>query len=167
VYSFELNVFNYNNLLRLSSDNCICENLAISDKKEIIDVYSDNEKSGNHISNIVGHDTSFRKMESIGKVKSISLDEYFKNKNVDYMKIDVEGAEFRVIKGGIETFRKCKLVIIECHYDEDWMEMSQFLIDNNLEFRNIVNDEIVKYGECLPIPGRSSIGRPYQMYLIK
>ena len=54
VYSFELNVFNYKNLLRLNSDNCICENLAISDKEEMIDVYSDNEQSGNHISNIVG-----------------------------------------------------------------------------------------------------------------
>jgi len=167
VYSFELNIFNYNNLLRLKSDNCICENLAISDKNEMIDVYSDNEQSGNHISNIVGHDTSFRKMKSIGKVKSISLDEYFKNKNVDYMKIDVEGAELKVIKGGIETLKKCKLVIIECHYDEDWMDISQFLIDNNLQFKNLVNDEVVTYGEYIPIPGRSSIGRPYQMYLIQ
>jgi len=167
IYSFELNIFNYKNLLRLSSDNCICENLAISDKEEMLDVYSDNELPGNHISNIVGHDTSFRKMGSIGKVKSTSLDEYFKNINLDYIKIDVEGAELRVIKGGIETLKKCKLCVIECHYDEDWKEIYQVLKDNNLKFKNLVNDEFVTYGECLQIPGRSSIGRPYQMYLLQ
>lgn len=166
VYSFELNIFNYRNLLRLASDNCICENLAVSDKEEILDVYADNEVSGNHISNIIGHDTAFRKMNSIGKVKSISLDDYFKNKIVDYIKIDVEGAELRVIKGGLETLKKCKMVVIECHYDEDWKEICQLLNENKLEFKNLVNDEIVDYGDYQQIPGRSSIGRPYQMYLI-
>ena len=165
VYSFELNIFNYENLLRLSSYNCICENLAISDKEEILDVYSDNELSGNHISNIIGHDTSFRKMESVGKVKSTSLDIYFKNKNVDYIKIDGEGAELKVIKGGVETLKKCKLAIIECHFDEDWKEICQVINDNNLKFKNLVNDEFVDYGSYQQIPGRSSIGRPYQMYL--
>lgn len=31
---------------------------------------------------------------------------------IDLMKIDVEGAEFRVMKGGIETLRRCKPIII-------------------------------------------------------
>ena len=167
VYSFELNPFNYNNLSSMySNSNCICENLAVSDKEDILDVYSDNNQSGNHISNIIGHDTSFRQMKSIGKVKSTSLDIYFKNKKVDYIKIDVEGAELKVIKGAIETLKKCRLVIIECHYDEHWEDIYQILSDNNLEFKNLINDEIVTYGEYEQIPGRTSIGRPYQMYLM-
>jgi hypothetical protein len=104
-------------------------------------------------------------MESVGKVKSTSLDIYFKNKNVDYIKIDVEGAELKVIKGGVETLKKCKLAIIECHFDEDWKEICQVINDNNLKFKNLVNDEFVDYGSYQQIPGRSSIGRPYQMYL--
>jgi FkbM family methyltransferase len=32
--------------------------------------------------------------------------------HVDLMKIDVEGAEFRVMKGGVNTLRRCKPVII-------------------------------------------------------
>ncbi len=32
--------------------------------------------------------------------------------HVDFMKIDVEGAEFRVLKGGVATLRRCKPVII-------------------------------------------------------
>jgi hypothetical protein len=111
------------------------------------------------------------------KIKVISLEEINNDIPNNPIKIEnlkeyleggsVEGAELKVIKGGIETLKKCKLVIIECHYDEDWMDISQFLIDNNLQFRNLLNDEVVTYGEYRPIPGRSSIGRPYQMYLIQ
>lgn len=39
-------------------------------------------------------------------------DRYPVNLDVDLVKIDVEGAEFRVMKGGMETIRRCKPVII-------------------------------------------------------
>jgi len=37
------------------------------------------------------------------------------NLNIDFIKIDVEGAEFQVMQGGLETLKRCKPVIIfEC-----------------------------------------------------
>jgi FkbM family methyltransferase len=165
VYAFELNKYNYDSIKHLSSSNCIIENIAISDKSEIVNIYGDNYNSENHVSNIIGHDTSFRKMNVIGNINSIALDEYFKDKPLDYLKIDVEGAEFKVIKGGIETIRKCKYVIIECHFQTDWKDIYELLSSNNLEFKNLVDDVPVYYGDTVVVPGIGANGMPYQIYL--
>lgn len=165
VYAFELNKYNYDSIKYLSSYNCIIENLAISDKSEIVTIYGDNYNAGNHISNIIGHDTAFRKMNVIGNINSITLDDYFKDKPLDYLKIDVEGAELKVIKGGIETIRKCKYVIIECHFQTDWKDIYELLSSNNLEFKNLVDDVLIYYGDTVVVPGIASNGMPYQIYL--
>jgi FkbM family methyltransferase len=165
VYAFELNKYNYDSIKHLESFNCIIKNIAVSDKSEIVDIYADNYNSGNHVSNIVGHDTSFRKMNVIGSINSISLDEYFKEKPLDYLKIDVEGAELKVVKGGIETIKKCKYVIIECHFESDWKDMCELLLSNNLEFKNLVDDLPIYYGDTVPVPGIGRNGMPYQIYL--
>lgn len=165
VYSFELNPYNYESIKFLKSDNCIIENLAVSDINGILEIYSDNTNSGNHTSNIIGYDTSYRKMNKIGTVKSIQLDEYFAGKKVDYLKVDVEGAELKVLKGAIETIKNCKYAIIECHFENQWQEINNFLKSNNLIFRNLVDDEEVFFGETQPVPGRGRNGNPYQMYI--
>lgn len=165
VYSFEMNKNNYNSITHLCSDNCIIENLAVSDKSEVVNVYADSNSSHNYISNILGYDSSYRNMDVIGNVNSISLDEYFLNKNLDYLKIDVEGAELKVIKGGIETIKKCKYVVIECHFSKDWEEIFNLLKLNNLDFKNIVDDVPIYLGDTIEIPGINSNGMPYQIYL--
>lgn len=166
VYSFELNSYNYESIKFLESKNCIVENIAISDSKGQVDIYSDGFHNGNHISNIIGHDTSYRKMDSIGTIESISLDEYFKDRSLDYLKIDVEGAELKVIKGALETFRKSKYVIIECHLKKDWEEIYNLLKSNNLDFKNLVDDVPIFYGETVQKSGISDNGMPYQIYKI-
>lgn len=166
VYSFEMNPNNYNNLTYLNSVNCIVENLAVSDKDGDVDIFSDSNNPGNHVSNIIGYNTAFEKMPSIGKIKSVNLDTYFKDKVVDFIKIDVEGAELQVIQGGINTLKKCKMAIIECHFDEDWKQIVDLLNENGLNFKYIVNDEDIFYGSTTKIPGRSEIGRGYQIYMV-
>lgn len=163
VFAFEINPKNLSVLKFLEAENCHIENLAISDKVETLQVYSD---GSSHLSNIIGHDVGYNQMSSIGQIQSTSLDEYFKNIKVDFLKIDIEGAELKAIKGGINTIKNCKLVVIECHLDEDWKEIYNLLLTHNLKFKNIVNNEDVFYGQTTAIPGRSSIGRPYQMYLL-
>lgn len=165
IYSFELNPFNYEAIKYLQSDNCIIENLGISDSSGFVDIYGDSTSSGNHVSNILGHDTAYRKMNVIGNVKSVTLDEYFKDKVVDYIKIDVEGAELRVIKGGINTLKKCKFAVIECHFGSDWLDILNLLKNNGLDFRNIVDDLPIYYGETTPRPGIGENGMPYQIYV--
>jgi FkbM family methyltransferase len=165
VYSFEPNPYNYNNIQHLSDSTCIVENLAVSSSSKIVEIYGNSTRPSNFTSNILGHDTSFNKMDVIGQVKSTSLDEYFKDKRVDYIKIDVEGAEIDVIRGGIETLKKSTYVIIECHIQEHWSEIYDLLKSNNLDFKNLTNDEPIFMRECKEEPGLMSNGMPYQIYL--
>ena len=166
VYSFELNPYNYQVVKAFESENCTVENLAVSDKSDMmLDIFGDNLNPGNHVSNIVGHDTAFRNMGIIGSIKSITLDDYFRDKDLDYLKIDVEGAELKVINGGINTIRKCKYVIIECHFQDDWLVIYETLKSNNLDFKNIVDDKPIYYGETTTVPGIGANGMPYQIYL--
>lgn len=39
---------------------------------------------------------------------STTLDEFFRDKQVDYIKADIEGAEYSMLVGGVETFKKLK-----------------------------------------------------------
>lgn len=163
VFAFEINQKNLLDIEHLSSDKCIIENLAVSDKDGCkIDVYGQEYQS-----NILGYDVGFNKCDIVGSVESVTLDNYFKNIKVDFLKIDVEGSELKVILGGINTIKNSKLTIIECHFDEDWEEIYSVLKKNNLNFRNIIDDEFVFYGNTKQIPGRSFNGRPYQMYLMR
>lgn len=165
VYAFELNPHNFENIKHLISNNCVIENLAVSDKSGTVDIYADSYYSGNHVSNIIGHDTAYRKMNVIGTINSISLDEYFNDKDIDVIKIDVEGAELKVIEGAINTFKKCKYVIIECHFKNDWDQIFNILKSNNLDFKNVVDDVPIYYGDTVPKSGISDNGMPYQIYL--
>lgn len=129
----------------------INERLAISD----IDGFEKMFYNGSHESNLFAGNSS-------KKIGSIRLDTYFKGKELDCIKMDIEGSELKALRGGLETINKCKLVLIECHWDEDWLEI--YNIIKNMGFKNLVNNEPVFYGECEKIEGRSNNGRPYQMY---
>lgn len=113
VYAFELNDANP------VINNCIYEKKAVSD----IDGFESMYDCGSHMSNIIGHDVNYNENKFLKTVESVTLDSYFNNKNLNCVKIDVEGAELKVLKGGINTIKKCNIVVIECHLDEIWPEM--------------------------------------------
>jgi len=48
--------------------------------------------------------------------KFISLDDYFRTKKIDFLKIDVDGAEDELLKGAQELITKSKLQIALCTY---------------------------------------------------
>ncbi len=50
------------------------------------------------------------------KIKTVSLDDYFKDTHIDLMKIDTEGAENLALKGGKGVFSKNKNIIVICEY---------------------------------------------------
>ncbi|MEK6917439.1 MAG: FkbM family methyltransferase [Nanoarchaeota archaeon] len=60
-------------------------------------------------------------------VKTDTLDNLFKNKEIDLIKIDVDGSEFNILKGGINLFSKKRIknVIIEIN-DNCYKEVIQF-----------------------------------------
>lgn len=133
VYAFELNDANP------EIPNCIFERKAVSDK----DGYEPMYDCGTHMSNILGHDVNYNENNFLKEVESITLDTYFKNKNLNCLKIDVEGAELKVIKGGINTIKKCNIVVIECHLDEIWPEMFDIFKANNLDFLQLYDNKPV------------------------
>lgn len=139
IYAFDIN---YNNPV---IEDCIFERKAISNKNGIVNVYN----AGTHQSHIFDNKNN----DFSHEIESITLDTYFMNKDIDCLKIDIEGAELMAIKGGIETIKKCSLVLIECHDSEMWNEMLDIFKQNNLVFRSLITNEIVTKSEM-----------PYQIY---
>ena len=55
------------------------------------------------------------------RVKSITLDKYFSAiPKIDFLKIDVQGAEGLVFKHGTETLKKCKNIVTEFYPNGLW-----------------------------------------------
>ena len=61
------------------------------------------------------------KMVNIQKLDSIK---FFKKKNIDLMKIDVEGYEEKVIDGGKLILKKTKILLIEIHKDDMYKDFN-------------------------------------------
>lgn len=153
VYAFDINNSNPKIL------GCINERMAISDKNDIEKVYD----CGSHMSNILGHDTSYNITAYKEDIQSITLDTYFKDIPINCIKIDIEGAELKAIIGGIETIKNANLVIIECHLDEHWNDIYDILINNDMEFFELFTNEKITRDVSI---GPRGI-RPYQIYSIK
>lgn len=66
----------------------------------------------------------------------------FDFKNVDLIKIDVEGFEMRVLKGGEKTLRQCQFLMIELNnnskkYNSSNVEIERYL--GEMGFRTLIN----------------------------
>lgn len=149
-YSFDIN--SSNPLI----PGCINERIAVSN----IDGYERVYNGGSHMSSILGYDVLDAQLPLVGDIPSIRLDTYFKDKKVDCIKIDVEGAELKVIEGGLETFAKCSLIIIECHLDRDWEHIYDLLTREGFTFYELSTREKITRDYTL---GPRGI-RPYQIY---
>ena len=81
---------------------------------------------------------SFQNRIEKKKVKVQKLDtlKFLKNKNIDLIKIDVEGYEEKVIDGGKLILRKTKVLLIEFHKDDMYKDFDY----------NRVHKKIIKLG---------------------
>lgn len=150
IYSFDID------MNRPFINGCINERIAISDIDGRLQIYRGSDNMGN----IVGHDVLYKKSIPEGFVDSIKLDTYFSDKSLDCIKIDVEGAELKVLQGGINTLKKCSLIVIECHLDEHWEEIYDILDNNGFVFYELSTRE--KITRDFNIGPRGI--RPYQIY---
>jgi FkbM family methyltransferase len=146
IYSFDINENN-----PIPTGSCH-EIMAVSDNDGTEPFYS-HINFPSKMSNIIGVDVDRNKCNFVKNIPSVRLDTYFKNITVNCLKIDVEGAELKVIKGGLETIKKCDIVVIECHLDEDWTKIYELFQENDLTFFDIYNNEKIKPNV-----------RPYQIY---
>lgn len=154
-YAFEPNYINYSRLINQfnNNDNVTIINKAVSDTNEQIKFWS----NGSHMGNILGHGMDYQPYTDFTIVEAITLDSFLidKSKSIDFIKIDIEGAEWKLFDGAKNTLAS-KLIVyqIEFHLDEDWHNR-EILFDNNYDIYTL---DFKKLKHTDP--------RPYQAILI-
>ena len=155
IYSIELHPQTFMNLeMRFGHlENIELRNEAISDKTGIESFYAG---SSSEVHNIVGHDMEYNPNVKIGEVKSITLDDLLKDEEeIGLIKIDVEGAEGKVLNGMRNVAKKTKAIMIENHLDEHWPEIRKILLEDfgfscyNIENGDELNMESKRAYQCL------------------
>ncbi|WP_051586360.1 FkbM family methyltransferase [Selenomonas sp. AE3005] len=120
VYAFEMNAVNFAACQKNNTDNnCVFENMGLWSCKRQLNYNV--QGAGSHISNVGG--------ECAGV---IDIDTYVRENNIpriDYIKLDVEGAELEVLKGAFLTISqfKPKLAISAYHKPEDLYEIQKYI----------------------------------------
>lgn len=157
IIAFELHPNNYdvlkNNFNQYS--NIILENQAISDQNGDIDYY---DGVSDYEFNIIGINTNYVKTNKIGTIPTVNLNTYFKNIKIDFIKMDIEGAELLALKGMSEMYANVNHMLIECHLDNDWPEIRDILLNQfNFQCINLYSNEIIN----------NESPRPYQCLCIK
>jgi FkbM family methyltransferase len=140
VIAFEpqTNLFQYIKKIKsiFNWDHVSVEHLAISDGAGEATLYIPGNVTGDSSSPGASIAKAMDEISSTEKVKTESLDAYCKSNNIkpDFIKIDVEGNELKIFKGGVETLKNHKpkvIVEIEARHvgEEQVMETIQFLLN--------------------------------------
>ncbi len=99
--------------------------LAVSNYRGFVDfMYFVNENNG--LSNILDNQKFIYLPVNYKKVQAIPLDDYIKS-DVDFIKIDVEGAEWLVFNGMKIALRKHQIRFIQFEYGEHWQLLNKSL----------------------------------------
>jgi FkbM family methyltransferase len=117
-YAFEPDKENCNyikNNFDMSKINLIEK--VVSDVDGIVDFYN----SSSHVGNILGHSMDYTPYTEKISVESVTLDHFFSDKQVDIIKIDVEGAEWKIFEGARNLLQNKNIIFqVEFHLDEHW-----------------------------------------------
>jgi FkbM family methyltransferase len=115
------------------------EKIAIADSDGQVNFTIESNTANSHISDIeITHAKKNIKKNII--VEQFSLDTYLENKtlNPNIIKIDVEGAEVRVLRGAIKTLNRFKpMCIISTHSNELSVKCIKILEDLNYEISKL------------------------------
>ncbi len=95
-----------------------------------------NLPSKDFVGNAVGANINKEQSGYVSKVKMITLDSFAKEQGLercDFLKIDVEGAEYFIFEGGRNFLEKCRPVI-EAEYNAYWLEQVKISFNDFAEF---------------------------------
>ena len=135
--------------------NCNCLNFGVSDIELDMNFYKVNGYaemlsgftdylSKEHKDRIESEVLKYNDSVEIIKVKSKRLDNILKENNidyVDYLSIDTEGNEFRVLKS--IDFKKCYIKVISSENNDNSIEVRELLTSNGFNFiKNVCGDDI-------------------------
>lgn len=159
IYSFEPSPINYrilkkNNLSfrsKFKNSSIFIENLGISDEVERKTLKQFPDSSSSTLNQINPFSIYYKKKNKIlyGRedknfftrinIKTITLYNYLKKNrinNVDFLKIDTEGYEYKVLLGLKKYISKVRLIMFEHHYDDMIIKNYNFSEINNLLVKN-------------------------------
>jgi FkbM family methyltransferase len=113
VYAVEPDPYNFlilNQNIRINGlNNVKTFNIAISDKEDLAKFYL-SKRSNLH--SLINYGHSIKEII----VKTVTLDEFLKDKEVNFIRMDVEGAEYEILKGAHKTLEREDLkLFIEFH----------------------------------------------------
>jgi len=108
--------------------------------------------------NVLGVDLAGRQTPAELEVRATSLDEYFAGAPLDFVKLDVEGAEASVLRGSGRLLRLRKPVLaIEFHTEAGWAGRSE-LLDAGYRLESLAGEpvaagpEAARVYQCLALP---------------
>lgn len=144
VYAFEPFEDSYKNLvenIKLNNiKNIVPVNLSLSDKIGEENLYL----AGDNIQGIT-NDSTMRKYDKVLKAKTMTIDEYVEKNNLDvgFIKVDVEGAEQKLIKGALNTIKTQKPIMFLSIYHNvnDFFEIKPLIESLNLGYTFKVSKE--------------------------
>ncbi len=144
IYCFEPNPNSYKELIK--NKNLICYNIALGDIEEIKDlVINDQTGDSEH-----GSLSEIRNKDWIAgerfEVQVKRLDD-FKFENVDFIKIDVEQYEYKVILGAIKTIKKFKPAIFFENKRNEADNVILLLLDLGFTVKKWKSDTIAYFEE--------------------
>lgn len=108
VHSFEASPFNYPHAKKNLNDidNVVLKHQALSNKKGkcTINLHSKQVKNAG---------CYYTKNDSKGDIEAVTIDEEFENyDDIDFIMLDVEGNELKVIEGALKTIERCSPTIM-------------------------------------------------------
>ncbi len=105
----------------------------------------DSEFSGNAVGDNVlstnDFSTAVKESSHVERVPMTTLDRWARTRNIercDFIKIDVEGAELNVLRGGRDLIQRTR-PIIQCEFNRYWLAQQGLGIDDYLSFFSTLN----------------------------
>ncbi|MCM1441531.1 MAG: FkbM family methyltransferase, partial [Roseburia sp.] len=154
VYCFEANVGNFAGLKEYCAGvsgqvDVHAENLALWDSKTVLGMKFENYNARMD----AGSDEN--------KVNTMTIDEYFKDIKLGFVKMDIEGAEKRALMGGLKTIKRDRpiLAISIYHSLEDVVDIPEMLLSELPGYSFFVRCHSYTYSEAVlyGIPGELGI----------
>lgn len=129
IHCFEPVSSSYSKLLQNNfSSNVICNNFGLDyEAKTVnINIFGD----GSEVNSLYfRHDVTIKSTEQIRLENLLDYCSYNSIDHIDYLKIDVEGNEYNVIKGAAEMLQNEQIKIIQFEYGEAYIGARHLLLD--------------------------------------
>lgn len=146
VFSIELDLDNYlilkNN--HRKNNNLILLNCAISNKA-MLNVPYYKHKSYHQMTTLSVNEAEKDQYKLAGTIETSTLDEILKDvKNIDILKLDIEGGEFYAIDGMKKTLKKTDVIFYENHSIDAWKKVSRILYKYSFKIYDIERKQRIK-----------------------